>query len=220
MLHSRSHPSADVLVVAPEIALARARVHEATGPARVLFALAVAARLSGPVLWIQPVWTPERLMGDGVSAWIDPGRLIVARPRTLVDILWTAEEALRAGVVPLVVADLPGLPTLTATRRLHLAAETGEKGAGTGAAPLCLLLAPDPGGVPGVETRWRLAPAPGWATDDRPRWLLTRLRARLAPERTWPTAARDNRLVPTDPRSPTAGHNAGRTAHDTIAPPT
>src|SRR6188472_3884466 len=117
MLHQTHPPAPDAVALAPEIALARVRAHEVTGPARIVFALAAAARLSGPVLWIQPNWTPERLMGDGVSGWIEPGRLILARARTLIDILWTAEEALRAGAVPLVVAELPSLPTLTATRR-------------------------------------------------------------------------------------------------------
>lgn len=189
------------LAVAPEVILARARAHEATGPARVVFALAAAARLAGPILWIQPTWTPERLMGDGVSAWVAPERIVIARGRTLVDLLWTAEEALRSGAAPLVVAELPGLPTLTATRRLHLAAEAG---ATRGTAPVCLLLTPEPGGVPGIETRWRLAPAPGWAaagatadaTAGGARWRLTRLRARTAPERTWEMAARGDRLVP------------------------
>lgn len=193
MPHQTHLPAPDALALAPEIALARARAHEVTGPARVLFALAAAARLSGPVLWIQPGWTPERLMGDGVSGWIEPGRLIVARARTLVDILWTAEEALRSGAVPLVVAELPALPTLTATRRLHLAAEAG---AARGVSPLALLLTPEPGGISGIETRWRLAPAPGWALDGAARWRLTRLRARMAPERTWEMAARGDRLVP------------------------
>jgi protein ImuA len=192
MSESRS-TSAEALAVAPEVVLARARAHEVTGPARVVFALATAARLAGPVLWIQPTWMPERLMGDGVSAWIAPGRLVIARGRTLVDLLWTAEEALRSGAVPLVVAELPGLPTLTATRRLHLAAEAG---ASRGSAPVCLLLTPEPGGVPGIETRWRLAPAPGWAAGVGPRWHMTRLRARMAPERTWEMAVHGDRLVP------------------------
>ncbi len=193
MLQTRPPLAADTLVVAPDVHLARARVHEVTGAARIVFALAAAARLDGPVLWIQPSWTPERLMGDGVSGFIEPGRLIVARARSLIDILWTAEEALRAGVVPLVVADVPALPSLTQTRRLHLAAEAGSAVAEV--APLGLLLTPEPGGVPGIETRWRLAPAPGWATDGQPHWRLTRLRARMAPEHTWEMTARGSRLV-------------------------
>jgi protein ImuA len=196
--HSRnmlqdSRPFAvDPLVVAADIALARARVHEITGPARPFFALAVASRTVGPVLWIQTRWTTDRLMGDGVRALIDPGRLVIARTRTLVEILWAAEEALRAGVIPLVVAELPALPGLTATRRLHLAAEAG---AGQGAPPLGLLLTPEPGGVPGIETRWHLGPLPGWAEDGIPRWRLARQRARMAPPRAWTVAARRGRIV-------------------------
>jgi protein ImuA len=197
-----THPAAVApdLVLAPDIALARARVHEATGPARVVFALAVAARLAGPVLWIRPAWTAERLMGDGISGFLAPARLILARGRTPTDLLWTAEEALRAGAAPLVVAELPVVPGLTATRRLHLAAGTGAaQAAHAKAVPLGLLLTPEPGGVPGIETRWRLAPAPGWAAGGDARWRLTRLRARMAPERTWEVARRGDRLVPVAP---------------------
>ena len=199
---SETHPAAHApdLVLAPDIALARARVHEATGPARVVFALAIAARLSGPVVWIRPAWTAERLMGDGISGFLAPSRLILAGGRTPTDLLWTAEEALRAGAAPLVVAELPVVPGLTATRRLHLAAGAGAARAEhLKAAPLGLLLTPEPGGVPGIETRWRLAPAPGWAAGGDARWRLTRLRARMAPERTWDVARRGDRLVPAAP---------------------
>lgn len=193
-----SGPGRAALVVAPEVVLARARAHEVTGAARVVFALATAARLSGPVLWAQPRWAVERPMGDGIAGFVAPGRLIFARGRTLLDILWTTEETLRSGAVPLVIAELPGLPTLTQTRRLHLAAEAGAE---RGAAPLALLLTPEPGGVSGIETRWRLSPAPGWALDGRPRWTLTRLRARMAPEASWEMTVRGDRLRPVAARA-------------------
>ncbi len=182
MLQTRHAPAADELALAPGVGLARARAHEAAGPARVVFALCAAARLTGPVLWLQPGWMAERLMGDGVRGFLDPGRLVFGRARTAPEILWAAEEALRTGLVPLVAAELPALPGLTAVRRLHLAAEAG---AARGSAPLALLLTPGTGGAPGIETRWHLAPAPGWARDGRPRWRLTRARARMAPERSW-----------------------------------
>ena len=193
MRHQTHPPAPDALVLAPEIALVRARAHEVTGPGRVFFALAATARLAGPVLWIQSDWTREQLMGDGFAAWIDPGRLILVRAHTLIDILWTAEEALRTGAVPMVVAELPALPALTATRRLHLAAEAG---AARATLPLALLLSPEPGGISGIETRWRLAPAPGWARGGEARWILTRLRARMAPERSWEMTGSGGRLLP------------------------
>jgi protein ImuA len=182
MLQSRHTPAADALLLAPEVGLARARAHEAAGPARVVFALMVAARTTGPVLWLQPSWAGERLMGDGVRGFLDPGRLIFARGRSATDLLWAAEQALQGGRMPLVVADLPAPPGLTPVRRLHLAAEAG---AATGAPPLMLLLTPGAGGAPGVETRWHLAPAPGWAGDGAPRWQLARARARMAPPAEW-----------------------------------
>ncbi len=182
MLQTRHAPAADALVLAPGVTLARARAHEATGPGRSVLALAAAGCATGPVLWLQPGWTAERLMGDGIRSFLDPGRLVIGRARTAPELLWAAEEALRTGLVPLVVVDLPGPPGLTAVRRLHLAAEAGAEQA---AAPIALLLTPGSGGAPGIETRWHMAPAPGWARDGIPRWRLTRARARMAPEETW-----------------------------------
>jgi len=182
MLQTRHVPAADSLVLAPGVELARARAHEATGPARTVFALLAAGRLQGPVLWLQSTWSTDRLMGDGIRRFLDPARLVFGRARTPLELLWAAEEALRTGLMPLVVVELPDPPGLTPVRRLHLA---GKAGAERGAAPLALLLTPGRGGTPGIETRWHFAPAPGWARDGRPRWRLTRARARMAPEVTW-----------------------------------
>ena len=175
-------PGADRLQLAPEIGLARARAHEVTGPARAVFAALVAARTTGPVLWLRPAWAGERLTGSGLAGFLDPGRVVFAAAGQPREILWAARQALQGGEVPLVVAELPEPPGLTPVRRLHLAA---ERGAAAGAVPLALLLTPDPGGAAGVESRWRLAPAPGWARDGAARWQLTRARARMAGAKTW-----------------------------------
>ncbi len=189
MLQLRHTLAADQF--APGVALAQARAHEATGPARVSFALGLAARLEGPVLWLQSDRAAERLMGDGVRAFLDPGRLVFGRTRSGPEILWAAEEALRSGLIPLVVADLPAVPGMTAVRRLHLAAEAG---AARGPAPLALLLTPGAGEAPGIETRWHLFAAPGWARDGVPRWRMARLRARMAPEKIWEVRLEAGRL--------------------------
>jgi protein ImuA len=191
--------NASSLYIAPGVVLARARAHEACGPARVVFALAAAARLDGPVLWLQLGWETERPMGDGLSGFLDPGRLVLGLPRTAPEILWAAEEGLRSGRVPLVVALLPRPPGLTAVRRLHLAAEAGADGR---PAPLALLLTPGDGGAPGIETRWRVAPAPGWARDGRARLRLTRARARMSPEASWEVPL--DELLPRRKASPEA----------------
>lgn len=171
--------------------LPRARAHEFCGPARRRLVLLAARGCEGPVLWIRPDWHPDRLHMDGVRPLIDPARLLTIDTQRPEDLLWALEEALRPGVVPLVVGDLPEPPGLTPVRRLHLASEAG---AVAGHAPICLLLTPGPGGAAGVESRWHLAPdhAPG-----RARWQLSRLRARQEPPKTWPLDERG--LVTTPP---------------------
>lgn len=165
------------------------RLHEACGPARHSFAMLVAGEMQGPVLWIAPGWAVDRLNPDGMRALTGPEngpeRFLFATPQRREDILWCMEEALRSGAAPLVVADLPGPPGLTPVRRLHLAA---EEGAGRGHfRPLGLILTPEGGGAPGVETRLHMAPAHALHTDH---WRLERLRAHTGPPAAWTLSGR------------------------------
>lgn len=177
---SHRRPSDDLLFLG-DLSLARARVHEACGPARHTFALIIMAATRGPVIWISAARQRAALHADGISRFVDPARLIFARPRRDGDLLWSMEEALRAGCISLVVADLPGAPALTPVRRLHLAAETGATEGSV--RPLGLILTPGAGGAQGVETRWDMAPRHGPA--GRRAWALHRRRARMAPEASW-----------------------------------
>lgn len=161
--------------------LAGARAHEICGSARRRLTLWLAHETHGPIMWIRPAWHPDRLHMDGVRPEIDPGRLIFVDAVRVEDMLWTMEESLRAGVVPLVVADLAEPPGLVAVRRLHLAAESGA--ASTKHAALAILLTPGRGGAPGVETRWQLETA--HISPSRHRWQLERIRARQAPPGQW-----------------------------------
>jgi protein ImuA len=151
--------------------LAPGRVHEATGPGRLAFALALAGRLAGPVLWVQDARARDGLYAPGLAAFLDPARLVLARPTGALPVLQAAEEALRSGAVPLVVAELAEAPDLTASRRLQLAAGTGR---GRG---LCLV--PEEGlRTNAAETRWRCAPVPdlagGSAWDSRQAWEIVK----------------------------------------------
>lgn len=213
-VHGTRAAPGDGLLVAKGLKLVRGRVHEFCGPARqVLAAWAVGAvgavgapgRAQGDAtaLWIRPQWGRERINPHGLGDWADPDRVIVVACPQGRDLLWCAEEALRAGCVALVLVELPAPPALTPVRRLQLAAEAGGARAGGGAkAPVGVLITPGQGGAPGVEGRWHLAPLPprpaDWRTEpvahvlpplQARRWLLTRLRARLAPPARWEVEA-------------------------------
>jgi protein ImuA len=98
------------------------------------FALALAARAvveqKADLLWIETVHaTAEtgRLYGIGLEAYgVPPSRVLVARVRRHVDLLWVLEEALGSRGIAAAVAEIadPAID-LTATRRLALAARAG-----------------------------------------------------------------------------------------------
>ncbi|MEQ9243904.1 ImuA family protein [Roseovarius indicus] len=190
LLTRRTHrtPTRPDLTVLGELTLPLARLHEICGPARHTLAMLIAAATQGPVFWITPAWTTDALNPDGMVALTQPNRFTFLAPRRAEDLLWTLEETLRSGLVPLAIAELPEPPGMTAVRRLHLAAETGAaEGHG---APLGLILTPGDGGAPGIETRWHMAQA---HTPGAPGWALTRRRARTLPPKDWHLAGRPGR---------------------------
>jgi protein ImuA len=201
-LGPRARPAQTLL--AP-LTLARGRVHEFCGPARVTLAAFVLRETTGAVIWAHPGWQAERLFPDGLLRHADPGRIVLASARRPEDLLWAMEEALRSGAAPLVVAELTAPPALTPVRRLHLAAEAGAEAAAHAGrpAPLGLLLTPEAGGAAGVESRWHLAACHDGTTR---RWRLARLRARTEPPKDWLIRETQGRLrldqpEPADPTS-------------------
>lgn len=191
--------------LAGDLSLQRGRVHELCGPSRLMLAARIMAKTQGPVIWIRPGWLAERLNAAGLQPLTDPSRLILVQAQRDDSLLWAAEESLRSGAAPLVIAELLAPPALTPTRRLHLAAETGAEAArrDNATAPLGLILLPGQGGAQGVESRWHLSPAPSrsllWSDEDS--FTLTRLRARLLPPASWSLRCRPNGEE-LDPRPP------------------
>ena len=168
------------------ISLTLGRVHEACGPNRRSLAMMIAQKTQGHIFWIAPEWNTDCLHADGVMSFINPGRLTFLNPKRAEDILWTMEEVLRSGIVPLVIADLPGIPELTPIRRLNLATEVGtEKGKYP---PLGLILTPGYGGAPGIESRWHLA---AQHQGIKSIWQLKRMRSRREPPNSWRLSYQD-----------------------------
>lgn len=130
-------------------ALRPRRVHEAEGRGRRAFALFQAARHTGPLVWILPSHAPELPMLRGLPRGVGE-RLHLLRPSGETDLLWCIEEALRAAPVSLVIAEPEKPLSLTAGRRLQLAAEAGRT---TG-----LMLIRADAGSNATETRWNCEP--------------------------------------------------------------
>lgn len=146
--------------------LAPARVHEAQGPGRRAFALFQALRHPGPLVWVLPAHAPETPMLPGLPPGVG-ARLMLIRPAGEADLLWATEESLRSPAPALVIAEPERPLSLTAGRRLQLAAEAGRT---TG-----LMLIREGQGSNAAETRWHCAPLAGESRDSTlHRWSLTK----------------------------------------------
>ncbi|MBB2200482.1 ImuA family protein [Gluconacetobacter tumulisoli] len=191
--------------------LSRGAVHEVIGqggdmalavlPAR--FVAHVLGKGGGPVVWIGTGLFDVH--ADGLArAGVDPGRLLcVAAGRE--DVLAVCEDSVRARGVAAVVAELEGALSLTASRRLQLAAE------GSGAT--CFLIRrsrrPDDRTLfqpTASATRWRIAAlpsvgaiagSPGVRGVGAARWSVDLLRCRGGRPGSWIVEAGDapDRLV-------------------------
>lgn len=159
-----SRPSSDL--AADPFALYPRRVHEAEGRGRRTFAFFQATRHSGPLVWILPAHAPELPMLRGLPEGVGD-RLYLLRPSSEADLLWCVEEALRSAPIALVIAEPEKPLSLTAGRRLQLAAEAGRT---TG-----LMLTRQDAGSNATETRWLCEPKAGPKPDSTLHaWSLTK----------------------------------------------
>lgn len=146
------------------LTLVPARVHEAQGRARRAFAMFQSARTTGVLVWILPAHIPELPFLDALPSGVNE-RLHLFRPTGEIDLLWAVEESLRAPAVGLVIAEPQHSLSLTAGRRLQLAAEAGQTRG--------LMLIRDEAGSNAAETRWVCEASPGVGQDSTlQRWTL------------------------------------------------
>ena len=149
------------------------------GAAAALFVAGIAARTRGDILWC--LTRPDLFAPALAQAGLHHDRVIYVEADREEDVLTNFEEGLRFGGLGAVVAELVRLP-MTASRRLHLAAETS----GTIGNALRRLRRPteaaDFGQPTAATTRWRISvlpseplPVPGIG---RARWLAELIRAR------------------------------------------
>ena len=134
---------------------------------------AVAQGTVASVLWIgRRVW-PYPLLFDQHREVLQ--RSILIDPPDNASRLWAIDLALRTQSPVAVIADAEGL-TLSHTRRLQLAAASGERGGA-----LCLLARPpnELDRLSAATTRWRITHA--LSSTMRPRWTLALLRHKDRP---------------------------------------
>jgi len=117
-------------------------------------------------IWFVEHWVQEVLNPIGLHTHCDPHQVLIGKCSGAADVLAAAEEALRSGVVSLVIAELTQPLSLTAGRRLQLASEAG---ASTG-----LMIVRDGMGSNATQTRWHVSPV--FASDDstQMRWSLNK----------------------------------------------
>lgn len=144
--------------------LKNSRYHEVTGAGAYSFASVCCGNSANMAIWFSEAWTQEVVTPLGLQTHCDPHQVLIGKCNNSTDVLASAEEALRSGVVSLVIGELTQPLSLTAGRRLQLAAEVGGS---TG-----LMIVKNGMGSNATQTRWDISPV--YAPDDstQMRWSL------------------------------------------------
>ena len=167
------------------------------GAAAALLVAGVLARLPGPVLWV--LERPDLFAPALATAGLHPDRVIYAEAGKPTAVLLSVEESLRHDGLAGVVGELSGHLTLTASRRLQLAAERS----GVTCFALRRSRSHDDAQLAeptAAATRWRvsalpsappLANSPGTPGLGRSRWHLELTRCRGGEPASWIVEASD-----------------------------
>lgn len=146
--------------------LKSARYHEVTGSGAYAFAAISCGSANGNIIWFVEDWLPETINPIGLEPYCDPHRLLIGKCKNNADVLAASEDALRSGSVSMVVSELTKPLSLTAGRRLQLAAEVG---ASTG-----LMIIPEDMGSNATQTRWQVSPVYTPSDSTHMRWSLSK----------------------------------------------
>ena len=104
--------------------------HEVLGAGADRFALNALAQAHSlqsahPPVWIGRPRDVRTLRPEALAPWLPPASLTLVEAKRRADILWAAEQVLRAPAQALCVVQLDQGPTLSESRRLQVAAEVG-----------------------------------------------------------------------------------------------
>lgn len=147
-----------------ELSLKRGRVHEVTGTAADSFAVIVATKTSGSIVWIGRARAVGTLTPMALCEFFDPARIVLTEGSNRKEVLWAAEQVLRSKGAGLTVIQLAIGPDLIESRRLQLAA---EQGGGLG-----LVLIEGRAQSSAAQTRWHCQALPNAnAANDSAKWI-------------------------------------------------
>jgi len=133
-----------------ELSLQRGRVHEILGTASDSFAVMMATKVTGPIVWIGCRRDVGTITPTALKSFIDPTRVVLTEGTSRKEVLWAAEQVLRSKGAALTIIQLSLGPDLKESRRLQLAAEQGRG--------LGLILIEKRAQSSAAQTRWTCEP--------------------------------------------------------------
>ena len=148
----------NVLAMGGHISLRKGRVHEVMGAGADLFAAVAAGEQGQSILWMGLHRDLASLCPTGLQAYLRVEDLILVEAVSRGELLWAADQALRAEGGFCVIVEMPDRLSLKESRRLQLAA---EQGGGLG-----LVVLRGGAGSSAAQTRWDCAPVHA----DQPAW--------------------------------------------------
>jgi len=107
-----------------ELSLQRGRVHEITGTANDSFAVVMAAKLNGPIVWIGRGRDVATLMPTALKSFIEPTRVVLTEGSNRKEVLWAAEQVLRSKGAALTIIQLSWRGGTDETHNVHMVSAT------------------------------------------------------------------------------------------------